>query len=121
MASLPGLRTSLVHAITAYQSYMLVQDAREQLKSSQHELAAIQKQRDDLARQVAHVAGKISSGMIPDPADLTVPEHIKAAAQASASTPAVRLLPPSDLNPVAVQCYCSHCCLWPFLTRPAAD
>ena len=73
---------------------MLVQDAREQLKSSQHELAAIQKQRDDLARQLAHIAEKISSGMIPDLADLTVPEHIKAAAQASASTAVVRLVPP---------------------------
>ena len=77
---------------------MLAQDAREKLKSSQHELAAIQKQRDDLARQLAHVAEKISSGMIPDLADLTVPEHIKAAAEASASTAAVRPMPPEQLR-----------------------
>ena len=76
-----------------HQVSMLVQDAREHLKSSQHELAAIQKQRDDLARQLAHIAEKISSGMIPDLADLTVPEHIKAAAEASASTAAVRPMP----------------------------
>lgn len=90
------LETSFVHAGKAYQLFMLVQDAREQLKSSQHELAAIQKQRDDLARRLAHVAEKISSGMIPDLVDLTVPEHIKAAAQASASTVAVRPMPPCD-------------------------
>lgn len=67
------------------------QDARERLKGSQHELAAIQKQRDDLARQLALVAEKINSGMIPDSADLTIPEHIAAAAEASASTSAVSL------------------------------
>ena len=82
---------------------MLAQDAREKLKSSQHELAAIQKQRDDLARQLAHVAEKISSGVIPDPADLAVPEHIKAAAKASASTAAVRPMPPS----VSGACHCT--------------
>ena len=64
---------------------MLVQDAGEKLKSSQHERAALQKQRDALARQLAHVAEKISSGMIPDVEELAVPEHIAAAAEASAS------------------------------------
>ena len=72
---------------------MLVQETLEKLKDSQHELAAIQKQRDDLARQLALVADKIGSGVIPDPADFTVPQHIAAAAGASASSSAVR--PPS--------------------------
>ena len=79
-----------------HQLSVLAQDAREKLKGSQHELAAIQKQRDDLARQLAHVAEKISSGMIPDLADLTVPVHIAAAAEASAATPAVRPAPCND-------------------------
>jgi hypothetical protein len=80
------------------------QDARERLKSSQHELAAIQKQRDDLARQLALIAEKISSGVIPDPADLAVPDHIAAAAEASASAPRVRLPSESSaaLNPIVL-------------------
>jgi hypothetical protein len=45
----------------------------------------LQKQRDALARQLAHVASKISSGIIPEPAELAVPEHIAAAAEASAA------------------------------------
>ena len=64
---------------------VVVQDAGEKLKSVQHERAALQKQRDALARQLAHVSEKISSGIIPDASDLAVPEHIAAAAEASAS------------------------------------
>jgi len=80
-------------ATGAKQASALLQDAREKLKSSQHELAAIQKQRDDLARRLALIREKISSGMIPDPADLAVPEHIAAAAEASASSSAVHPMP----------------------------
>ena len=71
-------------------SARLVQETLDKLKGSQHELAAIQRQRDGLARQLALVADKIGSGVIPDPADLTVPEHIAAAAGASATASAVR-------------------------------
>ncbi|CAL8471705.1 g11247 [Coccomyxa elongata] len=62
-----------------------LQDAGEKLKSVQHERAALQKQRDALARQLAHIGEKISSGIIPDASELAVPEHIAAAAEASAS------------------------------------
>ncbi|BDA47090.1 probable Laminin-like protein epi-1 at N-terminal half [Coccomyxa sp. Obi] len=67
------------------QASVRLQDAGEKLKSVQHERAALQKQRDALARQLAHVAEKISSGIIPDASELAVPEHIAAAAEASAS------------------------------------
>jgi hypothetical protein len=60
------------------------QDAGEKLKVSQHERSALQKQRDTLARQLAHIANKIASGIIPEPAELAVPDHIAAAAEASA-------------------------------------
>ena len=88
-------------------SVHMLQDAREKLKSSQHELAAIQKQRDDLARQLALIAEKISSGVIPDPADLAVPEHIAAAAEASASAPRVHLplRPLSCSKPHRLRCH----------------
>lgn len=52
---------------------------------SQHERGALQKQRDALARQLVHVAHKIASGMIPEPAELVIPEHIAAAVEASAA------------------------------------
>ncbi len=74
-----------VRGIWKYYLSLPMQDAGEKLKSSQHERAALQKQRDALARQLAHVAEKISSGMIPDAGELAVPEHIAAAAEASAS------------------------------------
>lgn len=57
---------------------------------SQHERGALQKQRDALARQLAHIANKIASGIIPEPAELAVPVHIAAAAEASA-TPEVSI------------------------------
>jgi hypothetical protein len=78
--------------------YCVVQDAGEKLKSSQHERAALQKQRDALARQLAHVAEKISSGMIPDTDELAVPEHIAAAAEASASVVGLCLCPLDALS-----------------------
>ena len=89
----------------------LLQETLEKLKSSQHELAAIQRQRDGLARQLALVADKIGSGVIPDPADLTVPEHIAAAAGASASASAVRA-PPARLGSHQLRCAAllSACC-----------
>ena len=71
-------------------SARLLQETLDKLKGSQHELAAIQRQRDGLARQLALVADKIGSGVIPDPADLAVPEHIAAAAGASVTASAVR-------------------------------
>ncbi|KAK9918082.1 hypothetical protein WJX75_001065 [Coccomyxa subellipsoidea] len=76
---------SLLSSPLEQQAAERLQDAGEKLKSSQHERAALQKQRDALARQLAHVAEKISSGMIPDTDELAVPEHIAAAAEASAS------------------------------------
>ena len=96
---------------------VLVQETLEKLKGSQHELAAIQKQRDDLARQLALVADKIGSGVIPDPADFTVPQHIAAAAGTSASATAVRApaASPGSLHAeAALRCAALPlaCCAW---------
>ena len=79
-----------MHGTWPCHSARLMQETLDKLKSSQHELAAIQRQRDGLARQLALVADKIGSGVIPDPADLAVPEHIAAAAGASVTASAVR-------------------------------
>ena len=90
----------------------LMQETLDKLKGSQHELAAIQRQRDGLARQLALVADKIGSGVIPDPADFTVPEHIAAAAGASVTASAVRTLAAS-LE--------SACCTWHTLMLPSPN
>ncbi len=78
-----GLRTKAYWRVSLH--VVVLQDAGEKLKSVQHERAALQKQRDALARQLAHIGEKISSGIIPDASELAVPEHIAAAAEASAS------------------------------------
>lgn len=48
------------------------------LQAAHRELAAVTKQREQLARQLGGIASKIGAGVLPQPADLELPAGVPA-------------------------------------------